>query len=440
MSPRELPRREFLGTTLAAGFCSMLPGSQGASVLAADEIPTPELSGPARAETKPLDDLLLKFVSDKKIPGASLAITRGSQLVYARGCGWSDVAAREAVQPTSLFRIASISKPITAVAILQFAAAGRLKLSDKILDLLEIIPLLEPGQEVDPRWRDITIQHCLQHTGGWDRDKSFDPMFRSVKIAEATGTPAPADPAAIIRYMAGQPLDFTPGERYAYSNFGYCLLGRVLEKLTGETYEAPVRRQVLLPVGACTAQLGHTLADQRVQGEVKYYDDTTDTGPSVFAANLGQQVPWPYGGWNLEAMDAHGGWIASAVDLVRFASDFSKPECSRLLPADWVGAMYGQRPAGLAGHTPEGKPKETFYGLGWMIRPVKSETVVNAWHTGSLDGTSTILVRRWDGFCWAALFNSRNNKQGGRLSTEFDPLIHQAVDAITSWPTEEPAV
>ena len=81
-----------------------------------------------------------------------------------------------------------------------------------------------------------------------DRDKSFDAMFQSVRFAKELGTNAPADQAAVIKSMFSQQLDYAPGERYAYSNFGYCLLGRVIEKLSGQTYESYVRDHVLAPI------------------------------------------------------------------------------------------------------------------------------------------------------------------------------------------------
>lgn len=96
------------------------------------------------------------------------------------------------------------------------------------------------GSEFDVRQREITIRHLLEHRGGWDRDKSFDAMFEPVRFAKLLDVPAPAGPREVIRAMLRQKLDFNPGERYAYSNFGYCLLGRVIEKLSGMTYEAYV--------------------------------------------------------------------------------------------------------------------------------------------------------------------------------------------------------
>src|SRR5262249_13645413 len=145
---------------------------------------------------------------------------------------------------------------ITAVAILQLIERGQLKLDASVFDVLD---LEEPKNgKFDPRWRQVTIRHLLQHTGGWDRAKSFDPMFHSAAICKALQVESPAAQQDIIRYMLSVPLDFNPGQRYAYSNFGYCLLGRVIEKLSGKDYEAYVRQQVLLPVEARDTHLGKT--------------------------------------------------------------------------------------------------------------------------------------------------------------------------------------
>ena len=161
----------------------------------------------------------------------------------------------------SLFRIASVSKPITAVAILQLVERGKLKLSDKIVDVLKMEPHLEEGAKLDERWKDVTIEHCLLHTGGWNRDKSYDPMFQAPRMAKSLEVELPIEPAHVIRYMLGQPLDFDPGAQYAYSNFGYCLLGRVIEKVIG-----PALRNVRAK-GSPRAAGSHVAADRQVAGE-----------------------------------------------------------------------------------------------------------------------------------------------------------------------------
>ena len=234
--------------------------------------------------------------------------------------------------------------------------------------------------------------------------------------------------------MLGQPLDFDPGGRYAYSNFGYCILGRVIERISHEPYEKYVRDHVLSPLGIHDMRLGRTLPEFRAEGEVKYYNPRTL--PSVFPPNLGQRVPSAYGGWNLEAMDSHGGWIASAPDLVRFACAFDRPDHSPILSADSVRQTFA-RPPGDAGFTPDRQPKPVYYGFGWMVRRVDTHGGINTWHTGQLDGTSTLLVRRHDGLAWAVLFNASHDPENKVLASLIDPLLHQAADQVRSWPTQD---
>jgi len=235
--------------------------------------------------------------------------------------------------------------------------------------------------------------------------------------------------------MSSQPLDFDPGERYAYSNYGYCLLGRIIEKLSGQTYEEYVREHVLKPVGITRMRIGKTLPEGRAEGEVKYYEKDA-TGPSVFGPDVGKPVPQPYGAWHLEAMDSHGGWIASAVDLVRFASAFDDPATCKLLKPDSISAMFA-RPPGKPGLNAEGQPAGFYYACGWMTTVTDAGGHANRWHTGSLPGTSTICVHRHDGFNWAVLFNTRNDGRKEVPSRKIDPLIHETVNAINDWPTSD---
>jgi N-acyl-D-amino-acid deacylase len=376
------------------------------------------------------DRIMAAFMQRHRVPGAALAVTDQGRLVHARGCGYADVATREKVAATSLFRIASISKPVTAVAVLQLVEQGRLDLDDAVFDLLDWAELAKNNDSSDERLKSVTVRHLLEHRGGWDRDMSFDGMFRPVQFAEAQQIRPPAGPDAVIRSMFGQRLDFDPGERYAYSNYGYCLLGRIIEKVTGETYEAYVKANVLFPLGIESMVIGRTrLAGQR-DNEVRYYDP--GQGASVFAEDLNEPVAGPYGAWHLEAMDAHGGWLASAVDLARFACSFDDPRACPILNEESVQLMYA-RPDGLAGHDKDGKPKPVFYSSGWLNRVVSDEKR-NHWHTGSLPGTSTLLVRRHDGRNWVILFNARVSPHTSHLTKEIDSFLHQAADRVTDWP------
>jgi N-acyl-D-amino-acid deacylase len=393
---------------------------------AVSQIPT---SGNADKRLASFDQMMTDFLrKHPQVPGAAIAVAKDGRIVYSRGFGHA--FGKQVTQPGSRFRIASISKPITAVAILQLIERGRLRLNDRVFAVLD---LEEPKKaKFDARWRQVTIEHLLHHTGGWDRDKSFDPMFVNGDVCDTLKIKSPATQHDIIRYMLGQPLDFNPGARYAYSNFGYCLLGRVIEKASGQKYENYVRKEVLAPVGMNDTQLGRTLLTQRLPGEVEY-DAGPGKGRAILGPNLGKQVPYPYGVWSLEAMDSHGGWVSTAPDLVRFAVAFNNPNQCRLLKAASVEYLFAC-PPGAAGHEKNGKEKKVFYACGWNVRVQGPGANRNNWHTGLLDGTSTILVRRGiDRLTWAVLFNG-HVPDGEDAASLIDSLVHDAADAVKEWP------
>lgn len=371
------------------------------------------------------------FMKARQIPGGALAVVKDRRLIYARGYGWASREKQVPATADSLFRIASISKPVTAVAVLQLVARGKLSLDDRAFDIVKLPPLLVEGKPPDPRLRQITIRQLLQHTGGWDRDRSFDPMFRPGAIAKATGMESPPAPAEVIRYMLGQPLDFDPGTKYAYSNLGYCILGRVMEAVTGTPYERHVQARVLRPAGIHRMRVGGSLLTKRAEGEVAYYERQPETTDCVFARAPGK-VAFPDGGFCLETMDAHGGWIASAVDLARFAAALHEPRLGGLVSSATAERMYAPPPAPVS-RDQNGALTPAYYGCGWMVRPVGKDGHANYWHSGSLPGTATLLVRRADGLSWAVLFNQRS--EDSKLpDNAIDPALHRAAAQVKAWP------
>ena len=368
------------------------------------------------------------FMDPRRIPGAALAVVKDGRLVFVKAYGLADRENKVPVTQTSLFRIASISKPFTAVAVLKLVEDGKLDLEAPVFELAGFSN--KDSKPADGRLNSITVRHCLHHAGGWDRDISGDPMFRSVEIAKAMGVPTPAHPEAIIRYMLTQKLDFDPGARFAYSNFGYCLLGRVIEKIGGRSYAEFVRQTVLAPMGIRTMRLGASLEAGRAQNEVKYYTREDERDPCVFP-NCPGTVPEPYGTFCLEAMDSHGGWLASAVDLARFAAGLDSAEKSSCLKAETLKTLY-EPPAAPVSRTPEGRLEPVYYACGWNVRP-KGEGKANYWHNCSLPGTFTLLVRRFDGLSWAVLFNQRSENQ--KLPDgAIDGALHRAADSVAEWP------
>ncbi len=393
------------------------------------------ISGDANAAYAPFDDMMTGFLERHGAPGAALAVTRQGRLVYARGFGLADIETGRTVQPDSSFRIASVSKPLTAIAVLQITAKKSVSLDTPAF---EVLP---PGRwltgRADPRLKRVTIRHLLQHRAGWDRDRSFDPIVRPVEAVRSAKKRLPAKPEDILRYALTLPLDFDPGARFAYSNVGYLLLGRVIEHLASTNYESYVRENVLQPAGISRMKLGRSWSGNLDQGEVRYYDSLNRKAPAVNGPKLGVSVPLVYGGENFEGFEAHGGWIASVIDLVRFASAVDgtrKP----LLEGDPLRAMTA-RPEGEAGYDSNGKPRAAFYGCGWNVRPVGEQGRANTWHNGLIAGTSALLVRRYDGLNWAVTFNTDRSRDGQVLTNLIDPLVHRAADAVRDWPdTPEP--
>ena len=368
------------------------------------------------------DAMMARFVVDHGVPGVSLAIARNGRQVYARGFGRIGPGDPTLVRPDALFRIASVSKPVTAAAVLRLADRGKLKLDDPIVQTAE----LDLPDRADPRWKRVTVRHCLNHTGGWDRDTSFDPIGRAWAIADELDIRPPIGPDRVIEYMTARPLDFDPGTRYAYSNLGYLLLGRAVAVTSGKSYEAHVRAEILAPLGITQMRLGRARVEHRADGEVRHTDRDGRTGPALYPPKVGETVPLPDGAINFEAFGSHGGWIASAGDLVRFADAFADPDRCPLMSARSVRELFA-RPATAKG--------DAYYAAGWMVRPRGAGGRANVWHAGFIPGSEALLVRRGDGLTWAVLFNTQNTPDGGSLTGAIDGKLHVVANAVTDWPT-----
>lgn len=407
-------------------------GSSGTSG-ASNNVPITGAAAPGMAS---YDRIVTALMAKYHIPGGAVAVVKNDRLVFAHGYGWADVEHHVKVQPDALFRVASLSKPVTSAAIMLLNQEGRLKLSNSAFGYLT--SLRPPaGTTANPQLASITVEELLQHSGGWDRSETFDPMFASTRIADAVDAPPPADARTIIRYMLGQPLQFTPGRRYAYSNFGYDVLGRVIESVTGADYATWVAQHVLDPAGVLQMQQGRTRLADALPGEVRYYAvpgqgiDALEV-TSVFPGD--GQVPMPYGGFCLEAMDSHGGWVSSTVDYLRFLTAVDgEPGRPDLLSQGTIATMTAHPPAANQTWT----HSSYWYAMGWDVRP--SGSGENWWHAGSLPGTTTLVVRAWNGLEWAAFFNARVLDANGNdvFAAELDQDLWTASRQVTSWPAKD---
>lgn len=313
-------------------------------------LPTPNVwsAAPINGEALPglegFDEVMLKLIDNYNIPGASLAVSFNGKLILARGYGYAKKSWIEKipVRPQSRFRYASLSKPLTAAAIMLLVEEGKLSLDDTIISLLQE---LSPQNISDSSVNQITVRHLLEHRGGFDSSIDRDPMFLN----------PPLCPGNIKSFLA-QKLDFTPGEKCVYSNIGYCILGRIIEKATKMSYEDFLKERVLKPLGAHSIELG--ASNESKPNEVSYYD----LPPPYYQ---GQRMS-PYGEFNLEAMDAHGGWIGSAIDFLRFlvAIDGQRPPA--LLQLNTFRMMLDMP------DDPTLRDKPTYYAKGFDVRKLAS--------------------------------------------------------------------
>jgi N-acyl-D-amino-acid deacylase len=395
------------------------------------EIP---LTGAAVAGMESYDSIFSDFMRKHSIPGGTVAVMRDGKLIYARGFGYADVENQILAQPDALFRIASMSKPITSAAIFKLIEEGKLELDERVAPYLtDLAPA--PGAVVDPRWEQITVRQLLSHSGGWDRTKpngGFDPIDRPITAANAVGAPVPASAETLIRYMKGMPLDFNPGEKFAYSNFGFGILGVIIQRVTGMPYEEYVRSRVLLPVGATRTRSGKSRLSDAYPEEVKYYFPgfsvvNAPMVPSVFPGE--GAVPFNYGGFHLEASFASGAWVSSTIDLLRFLGGVdgraNRPDVlSAASIAQMTSASNGAQVCANGA---------CWYSGGWFVRPMALDATW--WHGGTLPGSTGMLIRTSHNFAMVALFNTR--APSGSLEQPIYDALWDALDAVTTFPSHD---
>jgi len=308
--------------------------------------------------------LAMEFIKEFQVPGLSIAIAKKGKLVCREAFGLANIEAGKVLKAEDRFRIASISKPITSAAIFLLIEQRKLNLNDRVFGREALLGIRNPGERLGR----IEVYHLLTHTsGGWPNDKS-DPMFQHIAMNHSE---------LISWAIENLPPDHAPGEVYAYSNFGYCLLGRIIEQVSGQTYEAFVRENILRPCG---------IEEMRIAGlrpqkdEVSYY-------------MKGKRLRFRM---NVPRMDSHGGWVGTPADLVNFVmrvDGFTDPP--DILKSESIETMTKRN-----GINPD-------YACGWNVNKAG-----NWWHNGSLPGLTSLLVRTSKDDCWAACANTRSGGMG----------------------------
>jgi CubicO group peptidase (beta-lactamase class C family) len=369
-------------------------------------------TGLAVPELAAVDLMMQTMMTEYDIHGSTVAIAKDGRLVYARGFTWDDESA-EPIQPTTLFRTASAAKAITSTAIHQLIERGLLSYDTPVAETLDLRP--PPGQTPDPLLAQVTVDHLLTHTVGWDKEApgGIDPIvYRDEVVAAALGVAPPPTRHEIATFMTGQPFQFAPGERWAYCNVGYLLLQLLAEQVTGQDFPEYVFDHVFRPIGVGRVRMAHTLRTDLAPTETSYTGVEGDpyrlTGENAFAA---------------------GGIVLAAPDLARLYSELFDSGGGGLLdPATIESMLELPFPASVELGYGRGWLTEDFFintghTAGWLTDP-NDGLEVHA-HTGGGGGVQTAALWRSDGITFVWMSNR------GPIVPDID------FPEITSWPDHD---
>ena len=370
------------------------------------------------AELDPIDSMVNRVMRSLRLAGASVAVVKDEKLVYAKGFGYADKEGKVPVEPYHLFRIGSVSKLVTAIAILKLVDDNKLSLDDYVFGDKGILKGKPYGGIKNRNFYRIKVKHLLNHTSGWSLITYGDPMFIPHKIHKMDKVDYPIEFDDVIQFVITRHLPYTPGTRFDYSNFGYCLLGRIVEEVTGDDYEEWVQDEILEPNGINSMRIAGSFEKDRMKNEVKYYDYSPDNEQLSFNGS-GKKVYKPYGADDIEMLGPAGGWLATSVDLMRvlvMVDGYSK-RYKGILSPDMIDKMV----KGVGGIR---RP------LGW--RSVKGD---HWWRTGTLSGTSALLTRDLKGMSWVIVSNTTPRR--GSFPGTSRWAIRESFKLVKRWPDHD---
>jgi N-acyl-D-amino-acid deacylase len=272
---------------------------------------------------------------------------------------------------------------------------GKFGLDDPVFGLLKHIKPPK-GMKTDPKLSEVTVRHCLNHSGGWDRKITGDSTGWEPNICRVFHTKPPVNAEQFVSFAMAVPLYFQPGARNEYSNVGFVVLGEVIKKYSGQPYEAFIKENVMKPVGITRMGL-HKFDNKYLPQEARrHLPGATYSLPPV-------QLPM---------IDSSGGWSGSTVDLVRFMTNLDGSRGKPILSEKSFKLMFGPPP-------PPIKPRDdgSYWGLGWDSA-IMNDKVLGFSKEGNLPGMRSLMRRKVNGVCWSLLVNT---------TMEYDQHDNQAI-------------
>lgn len=253
-----------------------------------------------------VDDAILKVMAERGIPSLTFALSKEGKILHDRAFGWADANLKTPLQPGVKMRVASMTKPVISAAIHTLISDGKLKADQLVYGILDLGQYRE-SKSCDERWKQVTVQHLLDHKGGWDRAKSGDFSNEAAKMAAIYKVRLnKLEPMHVVRFGLTVPMDFNPGERSAYSNYGYILLARVIEKVSGQRLMDYLHATVCAKSGIKSFSSSSSDARDRQPGEIWY---------CYHPEYQRKEVPLPF---RVDARDGAGILATTAADYCRF--------------------------------------------------------------------------------------------------------------------------
>ncbi len=293
-------------------------------------------------------DAIVNELVQPDTPGLAVGIIQDGVPVHQQGYGLANLDWQIPVEPDTVFRLASITKQFTAVAIMLLVADGKLKLDDSLEKFLPDYPT--SGHH-------ITIYHLLTHTSGIRSYTSLE-TFEQTMRNDYT-------PAELVELFARVPFDFKPGTQYRYNNSGYLLLGVIIEKLSGMRYADFIQQRIFAPAGMHSS---HYMSDVRIIP--RRATGYTTMNDQAYAADF-ISMTQPF---------AAGGLGASLNDMLRWDAALRN---NAIITAETLQQM--QTPASLADGTP------IDYGFGWAFGTYAEHPMIQ--HAGGIQGFRTFQMR-----------------------------------------------
>lgn len=339
-------------------------------------------------EVRDIDELLTG-VFKRDEPGAAVIVTRKGEPIFRRGYGLADMELKVPVQPDMVFRVGSVTKQFTAVAILMLEEQGKLSVTDPIAKFLPDYPTA--GQT-------ITIEHLLTHTSGIKSYTSMPEWLSKWRTDMSLGS--------LIDMFKNQPMDFKPDERWLYDNSGYILLGAIIEKASGESYEEFIEKKIFEPLGMKDSYYDRT--ERIIPKRVKGYQRT---------ANGFQNAPY----LSMTQPYAAGSLASSVDDLAQWDA------------AIWNNKLIKKESLAKA-HTPHrlANGQSTAYGYGWALGSYEGHRTVE--HGGGIHGFASYVLSMPDDGVYVAILT--NGSAGPKLSPQ--RLAVQMAAIALDKPVQEP--